>query len=137
MSARSSSSTTLTDAQINYDLARTIKSGESSVPGYKFDRTFVHCEPGIITITVQRSMWDMPMYSSVSYRPVVKNGVFTAEVASMRFGRLGVDPRAKALGDFVIGIVLKAFNEDAKLLGRLANVTVGEGTITFTTKPLP
>jgi hypothetical protein len=137
MAVRAPRRVTLTDAQINYDLARMIKIGESSIPGFKFDRPFVHCEPGIITITAQYSMWDMPMYCSISYHPAVKNGVFSAEVIGVHFGRLGVDPKAKAVGELALGAVFKAFDEDAKQFSRLAEVTVDEGTITFTTKPLP
>lgn len=137
MSARIVRQVTLTDSQINYDLSRVLKASESSVPGFKFDRSFVHCEPGIITITAQYSLWDLPMYGSVSYHPVVKDGVFSAKVASVRLGRLGVDPKAKAVGELALASVFKAFEEDAKQFNRLAEVTVGEGTITFTTKPQP
>ncbi len=137
ISGRTAKSVTLTDSQINYDLARMIKLSESSIPGFKFDRSFVHCEPGIITITAQYSQWDFPMYGSVSYHPVVKNGVFSAQVVGVHFGRLGVDPKAKAVGELALASVFKAFVEDAKQLNRLAEVVVGEGIITFTTKPQP
>lgn len=137
MSARTAASVTLSEAEINYDLSRILKSTESSVPGFKFDRTFIHCEPGIITITAQYSLWDFPMYGGVSYHPAVKEGVFSAEVVSIRLGRLGVDPRARAVGDYALASVFKALEEEAKQLGRLADVSVGEGTITFTTKPQP
>ena len=137
MAIRAARQITLTDAQINYDLTRLIKVSASSIPGFKFDRPFVHCEPGIITITAQYSMWDMPMYFSISYCPVVKNGVFSAEAVGVHLGRLGVHPKAKAAGELALGAVFKAFEEDAKQLNRLAEVVVGEGTITFTTKPQP
>ncbi|MEI7776785.1 MAG: hypothetical protein WCK17_18665 [Verrucomicrobiota bacterium] len=127
----------ITDPEINYHLSRMLKATESSVPGFKFERTFVHCESGVITIFAQYSLWGFPMYGSVSYHPAVNDGVFTAEVVAVRLGRLGVDPKVKVVGEYALASVFKSLEEDTKQLNRLAQVVVGEGTITFTTKPQP
>ncbi len=137
MDAKSAVSIMLTEFEINHHLGRVLKSTESAVPGIKFDRAFVRCQPGIITITCQRSVVDMPFYSSVSYHPVVKDGTFSPEVIGVRFGRLGIHPMAKIIGQLALDCVFKAFEKEGKHLSRLADVVVGEGTITFATKPQP
>lgn len=137
MAAKTPVTIELTDPEINYHLSRMLKATESSVPGLKFDRTFIHCETGIITIFAQYSLWDFPMYGSISYHPFVKDGVFSTETVGVHLGRIAVHPKAMVLGELALASVFKALEDDKKLLNRLAAVTIGEGVITFTTKPQP
>ena len=135
MEAKSPVSIVLTDLEINTYLSRKLKATESSIPGLKFERSFVHCEQDIITISIERSLWGFSLFGSVAFHPVVKDGTFSAEVIGIRFGRLGVLPSARFVGEFSLGSVFKAFEKEGKQLNRLSGVAVGEGTITFVTKP--
>lgn len=122
---------------VNLYLKSALKASESTVPGVKFERAFVNFEPGTYTITAQRDAWSLKMYSSVTYRPVVKDGKVSTEVIGAHYGRLGVPPSLHAVVDFAVGAVVKPFAKELKQIDRLANVQVGAGRVVLTTKPQP
>ena len=123
------------DTEVNRFLQKTLKASESSVPGVKFERAFVGFVPGAYTLTVQRDAWGLAMYSSVTYRPVVKDGNVSAEVIAAHYGRLGIPPALSAVVDFAVGGVVKTFEKEMKHVDRLADVKVAQGSIVLTTKP--
>ena len=119
---------------INYHLKRVVKSGEGPL-GMKFERVYTTFTPGIVTLTAQRDAWGLPLFSSASFKPVNVNGKWTAEIAGLRLGRLGLHPAVGKLATITLGGVAKVFEKEAKQLDRLEKIEPGDGAITFVTKP--
>jgi hypothetical protein len=124
-----------TEHEVNYYLARAVKSKGGLIPGTKFVRTYVKLYPGALKVAVERDMWGLKMYSSMTFAPVAKDGKVNFEVIGVHFGRLGIHPILKSIGALSLGAVKEAFDKELKGTARLADVQVGQGTITFTTKP--
>ena len=135
MAAKQALVVPFSETDVNHFLQKTLKASDSMVPGVKFERAFVGFIPGAYTLTVQRDAWGLAMYSSVTYRPVVKDGGVSAEVIAAHYGRLGIPPALSAIVDFAVGGVVKTFEKEMKQVGRLADVKVVQSNITLTTKP--
>ncbi len=134
MAAKQALVVPFSETDVNRFLQKTLKASESAVPGVKFERAFVGFTPGAYTLTVQRDAWGLAMYSSVTYRPVVKDGSVSAEVIAAHYGRLGIPPALSAVVDFAVGGVVKTFEKEMKQVDRLADVKVIQSNIVFTTK---
>ena len=93
IAARPSVRVSISEYDVNHYLAKSLKSAEGPL-GVKFKRAFVAFTPELIKVTVQREMWGLQLYSSVTFKPVQKDGKWVAEVRELRIGRLGIDPSA-------------------------------------------
>ena len=127
---------TLSEDDANIQLRRTIKGAEGSL-GIKFVRAVVSFEQGMATVIVQRDAWGLPMYSSVSYKPVVKDGKVRGEVVGIRLGRLGIAPAlGGAIEDWAVTGICKVFEKEIKQSDRLAEIRVEDGQVKFISKAL-
>jgi hypothetical protein len=135
MENANSNTVQFTEAEVNYYLSKAVKTKDGLIPGTKFVRTYVKLYPDAIKVAVERDMWGLKMYSSMTFSPVVKDGNVEYKTIGVHFGRLGIHPSMKMLGDLSLGAVRDAFSKELKNLSRLSDVQVGQGTIQFTTKP--
>jgi hypothetical protein len=124
-----------TENDVNYFLAKSVKAKDGFVPGTKFLRTYVKLTPGSIKVAVERDLWGLKVYSSMTFAPVAKDGGVKFNVIGVHFGRLGFHPILKSIGGLAVGAVGDAFAKELKELPRLADVQVGDGLIQFSTKP--
>lgn len=120
-----------TEASANSYL-KTLKADDGFV---KYKGAFVKFSPGVITFYVKREISGFPMWSSVDYKPVVKDGKFLPQVIGVHYGRLGIDPIAAFAQDWGVGPVLKVLQPSFKGLDRIGAIEVAEGRVTITTKP--
>ena len=134
MSSKLPVSLSFNEAEINYHLSRSLKQ-EDSMIGLKFERAYVHFTPGIFTLTSQRDAYGLTLYSGASFKPVLKDGKWDAEITGLRFGRLGFPPALGKLASFTLGGVGKAFANQVKQLDRLEKIDISEGMISLVTKP--
>lgn len=134
MEARQPVSVTLKEFDVNYHLKKTIKSTEGML-GLKLKRRFVTLTPGSITVSAHRDIWGQPLFTSVTYKPVLTNGKWTAEITGLNIGRLGIHPAAGMFATLTTGGLAKAFEKELKQLDRLASIEPGKATIRFVTKP--
>ncbi len=126
----------LSEDDANIHIRRTLKAGEGAA-GIKFVRAVVDFQPGVVTVFVERDAWGLPLYSSVSYRPVVKDGKVRGEVIGVRLGRLGIHPVAAGLvADWAVTGMWKAYEKEIKQSDRLKEIRVEEGLVKFISKPL-
>jgi len=122
---------------VNYYLKDALKAAESSIPGVKFERAFVTFEPGLVTVTSQRSAWGLPMYSSTTFAPRNIDGSVKWDVVGVRFGRLGVYPTIPYAPGLGLGNLKNVLSKYVAQLDRLQHVEVRQGGIRLVTKPAP
>jgi hypothetical protein len=137
MAARVGTSEIFTAFDINYYLHKTLKGAEGAL-GTKFERAFAHFEPGLVTLSTQRNLYGLVLYNSASFKPVLKNEAWSADIDRIAIGRL-IIPASLAkltkLDTVVLGAFSGVFEKEMRQLDRVAAIESGESVITFTTKP--
>ena len=122
---------------INYYLRKTLKGAEGPL-GTKFVRAFTHLEPGLVTLASERNAWGLPFYNSATFKPVLKDGKWSADMTGFAMGRLSIPPafaKLVMLDRFTLGVLTQAFEKEIKSLSRIEKIEPRDGVITFTTKP--
>jgi hypothetical protein len=136
MQVQTANAITLPEDDLNYHISRNIKASEGAA-GIKFVRAAVDLKPGIVTVFVERDAWGLPLYSSASYRPVVKNGKVSGEMIDTRIGRLGIHPAApEFFSSWAVSGIWKAFEKEIKQSDRLSEIKVEDSRVQFISKPL-
>lgn len=136
MAAPTANSIALSEDDANIHIHRNLKAGEGAA-GIKFTRAVVDFKPGMVTVFVERDVWGLPLYSSVSYKPVVKGGKVSGEVVGIRIGKLGIHPAAAgAVADWAVTGIWKAYEKEIKQADRLAEIRSEDGQVKFISKPL-
>jgi hypothetical protein len=114
---------------------KTLKGGESVIPGVKFKSAMVKFSPGVVTVFVERDAWGITsLWSSVDYRPVMKDGKLVPQVVGVHYGRLGVHPDATFAHHWGTAAVLKTLERDFGKWERIQAVQVEEGRLIIITK---
>lgn len=136
MTLPSANSLPVSEDDMNAYLRGVLKANDG-VAGIKFVRSVVNLKPGLVTIFVERDAWGLKMYSSVTYKPVVRGGKVTGDIIDTRIGRLGIHPGAPAgISNWAVSGIWNAFEKEIKQSDRLSEIRVEEGRIQFITKPL-
>lgn len=136
MEVKTANSFTSTEEDINAHLARTLKAGEASM-GIKFVRAVAAFKPGTVTVFVERSVFGLSTYSSVTYKITNRDGKVGAELIGLHLGRLGIHPSiAGSLENWAVTGLWKTLGKELKQADRLSEIRVAEGRITFVSKPL-
>lgn len=121
---------------MNVYLRDVVKASEGAA-GIKFVRSVVDLKPGLVTVIVERDVWGLKMYSSATYKPVVRGGKVAADLVSTRIGRLAIHPAApSAISSWAVSGIWNAFEKEIKQSDRLSEIRVDEGRIQFITKAL-
>lgn len=137
MNAKPSVTVTFKEFDINYFLRKTLKGAEGPL-GTKFVRAFTHLEPGLVTLASERNAWGLPFYNSATFKPVLKDGKWSADMTRFAMGRLTIPPafaKLVMLDSFTLGAITQAFEKEIKNLSRVEKIEPGNGVISFTTKP--
>jgi len=137
MTARPSVRVPFKEFDINYYLQKTVKGAESAL-GAKFERAFAHFEPGLVTLSTQRNMFGLKLYNSASFKPVLKDEAWSADISQIAIGRLVITAnlaKLTKLDTVVLGAFSGVFEKEMRQLDRIAAIESGESVITFTTKP--
>jgi DNA-directed RNA polymerase subunit RPC12/RpoP len=136
MGLQTANSLPVTEADMNLYLKGVIKANEGGT-GIKFVRSVVNLKPGLVTVFVERDVWGLKMYSSATYKPVVRGGKVAVDIIDTRIGRLGIHPGAPAaISNWAVSGISNAFEKEIKQSDRLSEIRVEEGRIQFITKPL-
>lgn len=137
MNTRPAVSVTFTEFDINYYLRKAVKGSDSAL-GIKFERAFACFEPGLITVATQRNAWGLKLYNSVSFKPAVTDGKWSADDKRIALGRLTIPAsfaKLTKLDTIVLGAFTKVFEKEIKQLDRLATIEPKEKVISMATKP--
>ncbi len=137
MNAKPSVAVAFKEFDINYYLRKQIKGVEGPL-GTKFVRAFAHLEPGTVTLGTERNAWGLPFYNTATFKPVLKDGKWSAEYTAITMGRLSIPPAFATLvklDSFTLGTLAQAFEKELKNLSRVAKIEPGNGVISITTKP--
>jgi hypothetical protein len=122
---------------INYYLQKTLKGADGAL-GTKFERAFAHFEPGLVTLSTQRNAYGLILYNSASFKPVLVDGKWSAEVSRIALGKLMIPAslaKLTKLDTVVLGAFTKVFEKEIQQLDRMASIESGDKAISFTTKP--
>jgi hypothetical protein len=137
MGTRNTATVVFKEFDINYYLRNTVKGGEGPL-GTKFERAFVLLKPGLVTAATQRSLWGLQVYNTVTFKPVLAGGKWTADVTELKIGRLAIPPniaKLTKLDTLINGALTKVFEKEIKQLERVDRIEVGDKVISFATKP--
>ncbi len=137
INAKPAVSVTFKEFDLNYYLRKQVKGSESPI-GTKFVRAFTHLEPGLVTIATERNAWGLPFFNSATFKPVIKDGKWNAEMKSFAIGRLTIPAafgKLVKLDTFTYGALEQAFEKEIKNLSRIEKIEPGKDVIFFLTKP--
>ena len=113
---------------------RTRVKGVNAIPFAKFKRTFAALDEGKITFGVEQSIFGLPLYTTIQYRPTVVDGKFAAEKTGFFIGRLGIPPEVTGL-DSLFNKFWTSLKREGKLLDKAKSVTITNGQAVLVTKP--
>lgn len=136
--ARPATAVQFKEFDLNYYLRKSIKGAEGPM-GIKFERAFVHLEPGLVTLGTQRDAWGLAIYNSATLRPLLIGGKWSAEITGYAIGRLTIPvalARVVNLESITLGALSKVFDKEVANLARVEKLEVGKGVLSITTKPL-
>jgi hypothetical protein len=137
MNTRPAVSVAFKEFDINYYLRKTVKGGEGPL-GTKFVRAFARFSPGLVTASLHRDAWGLPLYNSVTLKPVLADGKWSADVQRFAIGRLTIPSglaKLVKLDTSTLGMLSKVFEKEIKQLDRVASIEPKENVISFVTKP--
>ena len=126
------------ETSLNDYLRKTVKGAEGPI-GIKFVRAFIHLEQGLVTVGTERNAWGLSIYNSATFKPVLKDGKWDAEMARFAIGRLTIPPsfaKLVKLDTVTLGALSQVFEKEIRGLSRIEKIEPGKGVISFTTKPL-
>lgn len=121
MDAPQAAQMTYTEDEANYFLSKTIKPADTGIPGLRFERAFLRFEADTITVTAQRSIWGLDIYSSTKFAPRNTDAGVVFEPVGIYLGKLGLDPRIPGVAGFGLGVVKDAMK---KQLGQLTRAKI-------------
>jgi hypothetical protein len=112
-----------TDTQVNTYLAYALKSKQAALSKYlKFGRAVVGFDDGYCSVAVERSLFDWPLYTTVSFAPRFENGNIGGQVRGGSIGRLPVHPALMQYADVLFVDVRTALERERKSIAKLSAV---------------
>jgi len=123
------------DEQVNGYLAYVLKGKRSVLSKYlSFDRLVVGFEEGACRTTVQRSLYGVPIYTSVTFAPEIQNGAIHARVRGGSIGRLPIHPALMQYGDILFADVKTVLERERKSVVKVGNVELHPQAIVVSRK---
>lgn len=128
-----------TEEQINNYLAYTLKVKRAALSKYlQFEGAVVSFEEGFCRLTVERSLFGWPLFTSIVLTAQAENGSVAATPRGGGIGRLPVDPALMKHAGFLFADVKKALERERKLVSKLGGVTFQPKLVIFRPKgPMP
>lgn len=110
----------LTEEQVNGYLQSGLRTKQSALdkPVLQFKRAFVAFREGVCTITMERSCFGYPLYSSCGYAVALADGKINASVKGGGIGRLKLHPKIMQGIDIIFSDLWGALDRDVKLVAK-------------------
>lgn len=128
---------TVEERSINTYFDAHIRSRDTSVLGIslRFDRAFVHLEPGICHISMVRKIGGLPLYTRAAYALEINARGLQVERRGGGIGRLAFAPFLMPLLDGSFAQLWKTLDSERKLVQRLQSIEIEEGRIVMVSRP--
>ena len=121
--------------QVNNYLSNVLKRKKTSIldkPLLEFRRGVAQFDEGVFRMTVERSIFGCPLYTSVFYRVNVQNGKTTETCEGGMIGRMPIHPQVMGFAGFLFGDVWKALEQDEKQVAKFAAIEFHPKTVVLT-----
>ncbi len=127
-----------TDDQVNAYLAYVLKGKKAALSKYlQFEEALLAFNEGSCSITVGRSLFGYPLFTTASVVPQLQNGNLTAQVRSGSIGRLPVHPALMQYGGFLFADLRTVLERERKLIVKLSSIEFHPKTVLLTPKQRP
>jgi hypothetical protein len=124
------------EEQINAYLAYVLEKKKKGLDHIllHFERAVVAFHPDSGEITVGRSIFGYPIYTSGAFAVQLQNSKLSAAPASGAIGRLPIHPALMRYAHFLFADVAGAMERERKLITRVGSLQIGDKEIAFAAK---
>ena len=121
------------EEQVNAFLAYALKSKQSALSKYglKFERAVVALHEGTCRVTLGRSLYGVPIYTTAVYNVALQEGKLSLTNRGGQIGRLPVHPAAMKYGDVLFADLRGALERERKNVVKLAGLEVHSKQVVF------
>ncbi|HEV3408921.1 MAG TPA: zinc ribbon domain-containing protein [Chthoniobacterales bacterium] len=121
------------EEQVNAFLAYALKSKQSTLSKYglKFERAVVALGEGTCRVTLARSLYGFPLYTTAIYNVALRDGKLSLTNQGGQVGRLPVHPMAMKYGDVLFADFGAALERERKNVVKLAGLEVHPKLVVF------
>ncbi|MDQ6656398.1 MAG: zinc ribbon domain-containing protein [Verrucomicrobiota bacterium] len=125
-----------TDGQVNAYLAYVLKGKKAALSKYlQFEEAFVGFDEGSCSITMGRSLFGWPLFTTASLVPQLQNGNLSAQVRSGSIGRLPVHPALMQFSGFLFADLRAVLDRERKLIAKLGAIECHPKAVVLIPKP--
>ena len=123
--------------QVNAYLGYALKGKQAALTKYylQFDRLVVALSEGSCRATVQRSLFGLPLCTSVTFTPQLQNGAVSGKAHGAAIGRLALHPLLAQYMEFLFADVRTALERERKSLTKLGSLELHAKSVIVTAKP--
>lgn len=124
-----------TEEQVNAYLAYIIKGKRAALSKYaRFERAMAGFGEGYISVTVERSLFGVPLFSSTTYTVTLKDGTIMGTNRGGSLGRLPIHPALMRHAGFLFADLWAALDRERKSIAKLGAMELHPEMIVFTPK---
>lgn len=125
--------------QVNAFLGYRLRTKQAALSKYylHFERLLADLEEGYCAVTVERSLFGLPLVTTGSYSVALQNGVVTAISRGGAIGRMPVHPALMEFGGILFADVRSALDRERKSLSKLGAIEFHPQTVVITPKQVP
>lgn len=123
-----------TEEQVNAYLLNGLKSKKAQLDKWllHFERAVVKFDEGVCRISVERSIFRYPLYTTVVFEVTAQNGQLITSNRGGSIGRLPIHPAIMKYGDVIFADVWKALERDRKMVAKLAAIEFHPQSVVLT-----
>lgn len=121
------------EEQINQYLAYSLKSKQTALSSYlNFGRAVVAFEQDLCRLTVERSLFGFPLFTSTYFNASIQNDGLVVKNRGGAIGRMPVHPMLMQYGDFLFSDLAVVVERERKSIAKLAAVDFEPKLVVFT-----
>ena len=125
--------------QVNAFLGYRLRTKQAALSKYylHFERLLVDVEEGYCDVTVERSLFGLPLVTTGSYSAALQNGAVTATSRGGAIGRMPVHPALMKFGGILFSDVRSALDRELKSLSKLGAIEFHPQSVVIAPKQGP
>ena len=121
------------DEQLNQYLAYTVKSKQAALSSYlNFERTVITLEQDLCRLTVERSLFGLPLYTTTAFSATVGESGLVVQNKGGAIGRMPVHPLLMQYSGFLFSDLAAVFDRERKALAKLATIELQPKLVVLT-----
>ena len=122
---------------MNAYLGYTLRGKQTALDKYylHFERVLVDLEEGYCDVSVERSLFGLPLVTTASYQAELRDGKVLLQNRGGHIGRMPVHPAVMRYAGVLFADVAKALDRDRKSLVKLGGIELHPQTVAVAPKP--